>query len=73
LNIVRVRESECKGCAICASVCPKHCLHISDRLNASGYATVEFVNPEACTACGLCFFSCPEPGALTVITEEEVS
>jgi NAD-dependent dihydropyrimidine dehydrogenase PreA subunit len=72
VNSVRVRENECKGCAICVSVCPKHCLHISDRLNTLGYAPVAFDQAEGCTACGLCFLSCPEPGALTVLTEEEV-
>jgi NAD-dependent dihydropyrimidine dehydrogenase PreA subunit len=22
---------------------------------------------EACTACGICFYCCPEPGAITVL------
>jgi len=71
MNLVRVRDDECKGCAICVSVCPKQCLVMSDKLNSQGYAYVQFVNPDACTACGLCFLSCPEPGALTVLSGKE--
>jgi NAD-dependent dihydropyrimidine dehydrogenase PreA subunit len=44
---------------------------MSKKLNEMGYEYVEFTHPEACTACGLCFLNCPEPGALTVISTEE--
>ena len=71
MNLVRVRDDECKGCAVCVSVCPKHCLAMQESLNAQGYPFVQFINPEDCTACGLCFLSCPEPGALTVVSTEE--
>lgn len=72
MNHVRVRDDECKGCAVCVSVCPKKCLAMSGKLNSMGYEYVQFIDPDACTACGLCFLSCPEPGALTVLSEEVV-
>ncbi len=69
MNLVRVRNDECKGCAVCVSVCPKNCLIMSGELNAKGYDYVRFVHADACTACGLCFLNCPEPGALTVFRD----
>jgi len=45
---------------------------MSGELNAKGYDYVRFVHAEACTACGLCFLNCPEPGALTVFRGKEV-
>jgi NAD-dependent dihydropyrimidine dehydrogenase PreA subunit len=72
MNHVRVRDDECKGCAVCVSVCPKGCLAMSGKLNTMGYEYVHFIHDEACTACGLCFLSCPEPSALTVFAEQEV-
>ena len=44
---------------------------MSGKLNAKGYEYVQFIDPSACTACGLCFLSCPEPGALAVLTGGE--
>lgn len=73
MNLVRVRDDECKGCAVCVSVCPRSCLVMSGKLNAMGYEYVRFTEGERCTACALCFLSCPEPGALMVFSEEEVS
>ncbi len=71
MNLVRVRDDECKGCAVCVSVCPHGCLAMSGKLNPMGYEYVRFDEGSCCTACALCFLSCPEPGALTVLAEEE--
>lgn len=73
MNLVRVCDDECKGCAICVSVCPKGCLAMSGELNANGYEYVSFIENSPCTACGLCFLSCPEPSALTVCRIKEES
>lgn len=71
MNHVIVRDDECKGCAVCVSVCPHECLSIPGDLNANGYAYVRFSGEQRCTACGLCFLSCPEPGALAVLAGKE--
>ncbi len=64
---VIVREDECKGCELCVHVCPTHDLQITHtRLNRLGYHPVEFQD-QGCTACGVCFYTCPEPGALRVV------
>lgn len=70
MNYVRVRIEECKGCGVCASVCPKKCLEKSTQLNAQGYEVVQFIEGSPCIACGLCFRCCPEPGALVVYSDK---
>ena len=41
-------------------------LRLSDRLNRYGYHPVAYEG-QGCTGCGICFFVCPEPGAVTVL------
>lgn len=65
---VTIREDECKGCGLCAAVCPPEVLRLSDRLNRVGYHPVSYVGT-GCTGCGVCFYSCPEPGALSIRCE----
>jgi NAD-dependent dihydropyrimidine dehydrogenase PreA subunit len=73
MNKVVVRNEECKGCKICISVCPTKSLTLSGHINSSGYEYVSFLEGSGCTACGLCFFNCPELGALTVYHDKEKS
>ena len=51
--ILTIKESWCKGCAICVEFCPQHVLAMEN-----GKAKV--VHLEACTACGLCELRCPD-------------
>jgi NAD-dependent dihydropyrimidine dehydrogenase PreA subunit len=60
-----VREEECKGCGLCIVVCPAGCLELIDRLNHQGYHPVHYKG-DGCRADGLCFYACPEPGAIAV-------
>lgn len=69
-GFVKVREDECKGCGCCVADCPRQVLFQADRLNRMGYHPAEYKG-EGCIACGICFYSCPEPGAITVYTLEE--
>ncbi|MBP7147333.1 MAG: 4Fe-4S dicluster domain-containing protein [Acidobacteria bacterium] len=62
---VEVCADECKGCLLCVSVCPAHCLEVTAALNKQGYHPVAYTG-EGCTACGFCFYACPEPGAIMV-------
>ena len=39
---------------------------MSERLNHYGYRTAAYAGA-GCTACGICFMVCPEPGAITVL------
>jgi NAD-dependent dihydropyrimidine dehydrogenase PreA subunit len=68
MNHIQIAPDECKGCRFCVAMCPQRCISISDSINKLGYQFAEFTS-EKCTACGICFDVCPEPGAITVIKE----
>jgi 2-oxoglutarate ferredoxin oxidoreductase subunit delta len=53
LSPVEVKESWCKGCAICVEFCPQDVLVME-----KGVAKVDA--PDACTRCGLCELRCPD-------------
>ena len=53
LSPVEIKESWCKGCAICVEFCPQDVLVME-----KGVAKV--VQPDACTRCGLCELRCPD-------------
>ena len=62
---VVINAEECKGCALCIEVCQAGCLSLSEHLNHQGYHPVRY-SGEGCLGDGLCFYACPEPGAITV-------
>ena len=45
--------------------CPPKCLELEAELNAYGVHAARYTG-ENCSACGVCFYVCPEPGAITV-------
>ncbi len=51
---LEITEAWCKGCDICVKMCPQRCL----ALNAAHVATL--TAPDACTACRLCEWLCPD-------------
>ncbi len=68
-NHVVIEPSECKGCRLCIEACPGGCLEVGSQINVLGYQFARFAKP-GCTACGLCYYVCPEPGAITVVRSE---
>jgi 2-oxoglutarate ferredoxin oxidoreductase subunit delta len=57
---------ECKGCELCVVSCPVGVIEIrKDIINKQGYHPASYKGA-GCTACGICFYTCPEPGAITV-------
>ena len=59
---VVIDEGRCKGCELCAAVCPPGVLLMAaDRLTVHGYHPAELVDPAGrCTGCGLCAIICPD-------------
>lgn len=54
-------EERCKGCLLCASVCPKQIIRQSARLNRQGYRVAEAgENAGECTGCASCAIMCPD-------------
>ena len=45
--------------------CPPKCLMLLPELNGYGVHPARYTG-EGCTGCGVCFYVCPEPGAITV-------
>jgi len=62
---VQIAAHLCKGCCLCVAACPPAVLNQSDFLNRQGYYSVAY-SGSGCTGCGICFYVCPEPGAITV-------
>lgn len=64
-GIVVVNEKWCKGCNICASVCPAGVLKL-DRVKS----LMTVAHPEKCIGCKQCEMSCPD-FCIYVFTPEE--
>ena len=64
-NRIEIDRERCKGCAVCIVACPNDCIEMSSEINRMGYQFARFAGRK-CLACGLCFYSCPEFGAITV-------
>jgi len=59
-------ESElCKGCDFCVVTCPPEVLKMSTDINSRGYRFSIYIGKD-CTGCGICYYNCPEPGAIIV-------
>ena len=65
-----IDSEECKGCRKCVAACPKQVLHMSEDFNSRGYRYAVY-SGEGCTGCGICYYNCPEPFAISVHTEKE--
>jgi 2-oxoglutarate ferredoxin oxidoreductase subunit delta len=62
-----IDETLCKGCQLCAPVCPKGIIQMAtDRLTPKGYHPAELNDPNGeCTGCAICAVICPDV-AITV-------
>lgn len=66
---VQIAPQLCKGCYLCVVACPPAVLVPSSLLNRQGYYAVSYEG-SGCTGCGVCFYVCPEPGAITVLVRK---
>jgi NAD-dependent dihydropyrimidine dehydrogenase PreA subunit len=73
MNRIFIEAEECKGCRLCVKFCPKTCIAIGPSMNKMGYQYAEFKSEKCCTACGICYYVCPEPGAIKVIEEKSTA
>jgi 2-oxoglutarate ferredoxin oxidoreductase subunit delta len=62
---IDINPEQCKSCERCVSECPVICIEITGKFNTHGYHPAQYKG-EGCTGCGICFYVCPEPGAITV-------
>jgi len=62
-SLVVIDSGKCKGCELCVVACPEGNLELSSSLNQSGYHPVIFSYTGKrgdCTACGICYWVCPD-------------
>ncbi len=64
-------EDRCKGCGFCIEFCPNEVLEESEKFNPKGYHPPNIKDPDACIACRLCEFICPEFAIFIKKLEEE--
>ena len=69
-GLVELDSDECKGCSLCIEARPPRVLRLARHLNRYGLHPVTYLGA-GCTGCGICFFVCPEPGAITVLRAVE--
>ena len=64
-----IDAERCKGCELCASVCPQHGIRMSESFNAQGYRPAMWADANVdCTGCATCAVICPD-AAITVYRE----
>ena len=58
---LKIYTERCKGCGICASVCPYSAIEmVEEVLAVSELEKIEAVAPENCIQCGQCELRCPD-------------
>ena len=57
---IKINKNKCKGCMLCASVCPLGLIIRADKLNKRGVHCVEFKGNGQCTGCSMCAIICPD-------------
>ena len=64
-------QERCKGCGVCASVCPvKIIFLVSEVMNNKGYNVATVKEVDKCIGCASCGLMCPD-GVITVERYQE--
>lgn len=66
---ITVKIEVCKGCRLCATVCPKKIIgYDTVNLNSKGYHPAVLLEPEKCIGCAMCATMCPD---CAIVVEKE--
>lgn len=60
-----IDTEKCKGCGVCITGCPNHCIALAKQVNKKGYNYLEMIDEDACIGCANCAVICPD-GVITV-------
>lgn len=67
--IVRFLPDKCKGCELCAAVCPMRIIHMGSHVNGKGYRPAEIADMSSCIGCASCALICPD-GAISIFEND---
>lgn len=57
---VEFDRERCKGCELCASVCPKKIIVMDEKINKKGYKVATVLEMDKCIGCATCARICPD-------------
>ena len=57
---IEITAAYCKGCLLCADVCPKNVIGVTDAVNEKGFQFAVPLRPEDCVGCAMCAIMCPD-------------
>ena len=61
IKMIIVNFERCKGCGLCAEVCPKGIVSLqTEKRNEKGYYTAMCTDDSKCTSCAMCAMICPD-------------
>lgn len=60
MALLTIDREACKGCGLCADVCPKKLLALSKEINTKGYHPIAITDQSKCIACTFCARMCPD-------------
>lgn len=68
---VIIDPERCKGCGLCAHMCPKKVLELDKKKrNKKGYTPSIPAHPDRCIGCAICAMICPDC-AITVTKDDK--
>ena len=62
MAMLTIAQEICKGCGLCADVCPKKILALSKEINSRGYHPISITDQEKCIGWAFCARMCPDAG-----------
>jgi len=60
MAMLTIARETCKGCGLCADVCPKKILALSRDINSRGYHPIAVTDQSKCIGCAFCARMCPD-------------
>jgi 2-oxoglutarate ferredoxin oxidoreductase subunit delta len=66
---IKINSEFCKGCGLCAAVCPANVMKQGEEVNAKGWQYYVTIPESTCTGCKKCALICPDV-AITVFKEK---